>query len=220
MLSVRSAVFCCSLVVAALAAPQEAFALRKINLSSDAGFSVVGQIWGGTYMCTQTATAKVYRYLGAAKLDDDVAIYGTNDNETIIVLTSSETFCGNTWAPPNLNGHYIDLHGEDGADRMVGGLDSFLYGGNGVDWLQGQSGGLVYGNNDPDCVIGTNTGDRLIAGNGDDLLCAATPSRSVRTMAGDYGKDASCGTATTVTGVEDEGLGCLGCLIACGVVAF
>lgn len=223
MPSIRHAAFCFALLVAALAVPREAHALKKIYLT-DTGTSVIGQLWGGTWMCTQTSVSTIYKYLGPSPLDDNLEIHATGGGDRMVILTGPLTTCGNNFSAPSLAGHYIDLDGEGGSDVLAGGLDSFLFGGSGSDALIGHSGGFSYGQSGSDCIFGGTTKDSLMGGTGNDLLCAANSSNSVTRMDGGEdpdGKDVDgrCGTASKIIDIENHNAcsSCATCALIIGL---
>jgi hypothetical protein len=108
-------------------------------------------------------------------LTADWDYYGFSGVDNVTIVSSTTEVCGNIVDPLIYNGHYFDLHGGAGNDRMYSGYgetwmwgeggDDFLYSLNPTANLSGWEGNdvLITGN-------GSGTGEVLWAGPGNDCL--------------------------------------------------
>jgi hypothetical protein len=124
----------------------------------------------------------------ASTLFDDYQIHGTTgaDFFALVEFDGGETFCGKRMYPLVYGGHYLDILGNGGNDRLKNATD-------GDTWLDGQDGNdRLYSEN----PIGTEYG-----GPGDDSVIFWGPSGSTATLLGDAGSDCLAdivGTSSTM----------------------
>jgi hypothetical protein len=106
---------------------------------------------------------------------DNLVVYGSPGNDTMAVMTWSESLCGLSMFAASYTGRFIDLFGADGHDTMTSGWgDTHLHGqfGNDQLWFQNPFGylGGDYGNDKLWSISNTGSSDGLYGGEGDDCL--------------------------------------------------
>jgi Ca2+-binding RTX toxin-like protein len=115
----------------------------------------------------------------SAGLSDDFVIVGGSGNDVVIFVQSTTTsFCGLTLSPLKYNGHFLDIHGVDGADFILGAQgDTFYFGGVGNDMMFHYSPiGRSFGGagNDQVLSFSSGNGDRIFGESGADCLFDST----------------------------------------------
>jgi Ca2+-binding RTX toxin-like protein len=124
-------------------------ALAVTSISPPAGFGghavtalIVHDPYGSgewVYWQDKVTSSCDYTFLSKAPMDagltTDYVIHGSSGNDFIEVASGSTSFCGYPVDPLKYNGHWLDIHGEDGDDQLLAGSAglSDLFGGNGND---------------------------------------------------------------------------------------
>lgn len=185
------------------------------------GTAWIGMNSGGAWMAVQPTSGGACQWVFLSDgythgLYTDTIIQGTSGSDNIqVILDSPQSNACGSWTPLEYNGHVMDIYGGDGWDVIfagIGGFDAnYVFGQGGGDIMDiDQWGGYGSGGTGPDQIFGVDQSvDRLLGGDGNDSLCEYSGS-VVQEMAGGAGTDRRCGSAVTVTSVENSN-GCTFC---------
>jgi Ca2+-binding RTX toxin-like protein len=187
------------LVVGGTFRPSSAAAETTVSLRV-AGITVIGARDGRVWVGTLSLLGCTWRNVGAAPLDDDYVVRGTDQAETIRLLEVPVIWCNRLLQPINQNGHSVKIYGGAGADTIYG-AGSAPFSGN-PNWVFGEDGndilylgpGGAHGEGGPgdDTIYGGDSpGDVLLGGDGDDILCEHADKPPL-TIDGGGGADSSC----------------------------
>jgi hypothetical protein len=184
-----------TLVAASLASSAECFAITILD-DPFGGSNVAclgrDQADDKTYIMWTKGNVPFHACLGKQQLGDEHGLFDSfevqgHDGSDYISIGCAIA-CGftTTSLQPDFawGGHYIDLNGGDGNDRLRVGdgnagefMDSWLFGGAGADWLVGSAPiGRLLGHDGNDTLESTSsfaTGEWLDGGNHDDCLKAS-----------------------------------------------
>ncbi len=160
-------------------------------------------------------------------MSDDVWVAGDDGSDFIQVTYKNNAYfdnldCGDgtnrNWGPPNFNGHYLDVYGENDGDTVFGSAgDTWATGDLGSDYVKNYGSiGHTYGDENDDDVISASTGgsETLSGGSGNDCVDDRTDTWS----------SFLCGTGTDYGTSQPAGASCdflIGCcdILSCGFSA-
>lgn len=200
-------------VVAYLAAPSTALALRTINVETGADAIVwiaeIADLGSEQFVVTANAAGgncRIYEIGGSTGLWDNVNIIGTANANNIYFTqaTYQYTLCGVsiTWRPIKHNGYYVAVRGGAGNDSISGttGSASSVNGNAGNDWIYARtlgSSGFHSGDGDNDVMFAVTPTVLLFGGDGNDLFCLDTYYAAANFADGEGGTDTRCGNGRT-----------------------
>jgi Ca2+-binding RTX toxin-like protein len=181
-------------------------ATAYINYDPDDGGNWINWQENATGNCSFTS-------LGTGGFSDDFNIFASNSGDTIVFLEYSQSFafCGYSMNAPKYNGHYADLYGGTGNDRLsTGAGDTYIHGGTGDDILSNDGGAALYltGDDGNDTLLfGTSNGGTVQGGAGNDCLAVSTAATNCTMSCGD-GTDQWGGPGTMPADCETNSWQC------------
>jgi hypothetical protein len=154
-----------------------------------------------------------YNLLGYGGFSDDFVVQASNSGDIISFVPPSQSFafCGYNQQYPNYNGHYLDIHGGSGDDRLTTyGGDTYLIGYGGDDKMLSGGGASLYldgGDGNDSLLLDTSNGASVYGDAGNDCIGVSSAATNCTMSCGD-GSDTWSGPGSMPSDCETNSSEC------------